>query len=246
MKRILICILTLILIFTFTACKDKSNESTPIDTSSTPQTVGQNIVDVIPAGAIYYQGNSWSFAQKIIDFNLGTKLEAGQNLPEVQTGDILVYKNILYVYNAHLTSPISGFIGDDNLKGWGAAYALDIVSEDITILNSIGGNPVVSAAHFFRGQKLTSEFKTITVPPNVTDITGLFDSSLQEGPVTLSLECTPTKYANCLRFAGTPIVEDGKVSFTNDNEIYIEGKCDNNVKMEIAGEKTKGLTTYIK
>ena len=234
----------MLLLLTLAACgNEKQNQES---SQKEITTTGKDITDIVPEGGIYYHKNSWSFAQTIQEFNLGTKLEAGQKLPETLTGDILVYENTIYVYNAHLTSPISGFIGDDTLNGWGAAYGLDVASKDINILNSINEHPVVSVAHFFRGQKISKDLKKITIPKNVVNITGMFDSSLQEGPITLSLESTPIEFANCLRFAGTPIVENGKVTFTNENEIYIEGSCDNETKMKIAEEKTQGITTYIK
>lgn len=247
MKRILICIFVVLLILSCSACKQQTELISVDNNTSNISTLNDNnIGNVIPEGATYYQGNYWSFAQKIIDFNLGTKLEAGSNIPDVQTGDIFVYNNILYVYNAHLTSPISGFIGDDNLNGWGAAYALDTVEQDVVVVNSINGKPVVSVAHFFRGQKITENFKSITLPSNISDITGLFDSSLSEGPITLILNSTPDKFENCFRVSGTPAVEDGKIIFTASGEIYIQGACSEEIKTKIAEEKTDGLTTYIK
>lgn len=247
MKRIFICILIFILILSCSACKkDEQQISTENNQPITVTPDEDSVGNVIPEGALYYQGNSWSFAQKIIDFNLGTKLEAGSAIPDAQTGDILLHNNVLYVYNAHLTSPISGFIGDDKLNGWGAAYALDTVEKNVTILNSINNKPVVSVAHFFRGQKILGDFKSITIPSNVKNITGLFDSSLAEVPVTLILNGTPESYSNCLGFSGTPVIEDGKILFTTDGEVHVEGNCSQEIKTKITEEKTQGLKTYIK
>lgn len=249
MKKIVAILLCIIFVISIAGCKSEEKEvlsNVESTTNVSEELTSLDVINKIPNGGTYYQNNTWSFAYHITDFQLGTKYQAGDNIPDVQFGDIFIYENIIYVYNAHLTSSISGFVKDEQLEGWGAAYVPDVSHKDIKILNSIGNKPVVSAAYLLSGKHLANDFNSVIVPVNVKDITGLFDSSFFEGTLHLELNSVPTKFANCLLFAGDPVIKNGNVSFVCNSNVWIEGQCDNDIKMNIAGEKTDGIKTYIK
>lgn len=249
MKKIIAILLCILFSILLVSCKTAKNDvSSKVESQivTSDQLTSLDVTKNIPTGGVYYQNNKWSFAYKINDFELGKKYQAGDTIPDVQFGDIFVYENIIYVYNAHLTSSISGFVKDETLSGWGAAYVPDVSHKDIKILNSIGNKPVVSAAYFLSGKNLSNDFNSISIPANIKDITGIFDSSVFEGTMHLELNSTPTKFKDCLLFAGDPVIKDGNVSFICNNNVWVEGQCDNDIKMDISGEKTNGTKTYIK
>lgn len=269
MKKILLLILSLLMIFSFVACSsnnDKNNEETKQPTQSTEQTTPDDetkvpdiedveevdivveFSDVIPDGGTYYHNNAkWEDCRKIFEFTLGEKLTTGQTMPEhIMDGDIFIYKNMIYVYNAAFTDEGSYGLKTAELNGWSVYCASAENLEEVLLLNVINNKPVVRASYIFQHEAVTPNLKKIIVSNNIRDVSYLLEDCELQGDLSIMFMGTPEKYKSCLNIHVLPTFNEDKITFESTHTITIFGNCDETIKNAIAGETEVAMNIEIK
>lgn len=260
MKKILALVLCLFMFSALVACSPKTNndDETQKPTQSTEQTIPSDnetqtpdsedeekndiivdFSDTVPEGGIYYHNNpEWEGHRKIFEFALGEKIVAGQNMPEqIMDGDIFVYENMIYVYNAAFTDEGSYGLKKADLNGWSVyCGAARYIEGEMWLLNSINNKPVVKASYIFQGDYTSTELKKIVISENIKDISHLLDDCQLQGDLSIVLMGTPEKYKSCLNISADPILNEDKITFESTYVITVSGDCDETIKNAIAGE----------
>lgn len=268
MKKILVFILSIAIILSFVACsqnnKVNNEESKPTQSTEetttpekTPETtlpeedteveILNEIVDVVPKGATYYHNNTkWEDCRKIFEFELGEKFTEGQIIPEVCDGDILIYQNMLYVYNGAFSDSGSYGLKKTELNGW-SVYCLSVKGlTEVYLLNAINEKPVVRASYLFQYDNDAFEVTKITVSSNIKDISYMLSDCRLENDLSIIFNGTPEKYASCLNISVPPTFNEDKITYESTHTITISGNCDEVVKNNISGETEVAMNIEIK
>ena len=131
MKKIFSLLLICCMILSLAACSKKNTTS---DINSIEEEfsnitkeefipIDLDVKDVVPKGATYYKQCTWDYAIKFLNLTLGEKLTEGDPLPEPKTGDVFVFDNLMYIYNAKMVDPLTGIKIDEKMNGWGVRWA---------------------------------------------------------------------------------------------------------------------------
>lgn len=197
---------------------------------------------LLKEGETYWRDNDWTSAIEIFDFNLGTKLVSGQDIPiEPKTGDIFISNNIMYIYNAVIGENEDGYISylkKEDLNGWSAKCLINDSKKetcDIAFLNEISTKPVVSICYGFYGCKLSKSDVNVFIPANVTDIRNMMEFCEINSNVTFNIDGNPNQYENCLIFKNPKFgVSDKGLIRYSDFTFTVIGNCDLETKNKIA------------
>jgi len=269
MKKFLALFLSLLILFTLVACSPKSDKNDEVikqPTQSTEQTTlpdedmqepdtedENNVVvdfsSIVPEKGIYYHNNTkWEDCRKIFEFTLGEKIIAGQSMPEqIADGDIFVYENMIYVYNAAFTDEGSYGLKKADLNGWSVyCGAPRYIEGEMWLLNSINNKPVVKASYISQGEYTSTELKKIVIAENIKDISHLLDDCQLKGDLSIVLMGTPEKYKSCLNISADPILNEDKITFESTYVITVSGDCDETIKNAIAGETDVAMLIEVK
>ena len=249
MKKFLSILLIIVLSVLLVACSNATNATNDTE-SDVSAVVVQNpdLNEIIPKGATYYKSCTWDYAVSLLQMKLGESLSGGQKFPTPQTGDVLLYDGMIYVYNAKMTNGVvGGFTIDESMNGWSVRFAGAIGDiETVNFANTIADAPVLCAPYFADGFNLGAT--EIVIPDNMTDISYLLANAILTKDVHLFVNNVPTNTEMCIDVTGLPESdEDGNMIFKVPYQIYVKGATSADVKMQICGEKTKGkkITTYV-
>jgi hypothetical protein len=251
MKKIIPLALCFMIVCLLTACGTNNNTTKPTEPSDTniateptlptETETTEPIVDT-PAvvEGILWHNNSWTSAREIYEFELGEKFEAGNEAPELVTGDICMIDGIMYIYNAKMND-VGQWEKDETMDAWSAKCHVNKDATESVVRSEVYGKPVVSMAFAFIGQEFPETFQKVVIPETVTNIDKMLDFAKINSNITFEINSTPTSFVECLKIYGAEIdmghlEETGELKWYSDYVFTIVGDCEQATKELIAKE----------
>lgn len=227
MKKLKAIFLSVIVILLFlSACNHNgSNETNPIETTEQTEVHTEPSKTIDIDNAYYYKNNNWSNGVDADNIKSEAYLTTGDLWPELETGDLFVYNNIMYGYNMYYNG--TSWIKDESLNGWGCKIANTDTTGMIHIgtIAEINHVPVVSMSYAFANIQIPKRTTIIIVPDSVIDITGLMQDATLTSNINIYIHDNLQKYEEAFscKYDTKERLEDGRYVYSHSKQIKLHG-----------------------